>query len=102
MGESPGMGLNLVLVPIRREKTPGLDGETVRQPNRLDGALFDADAAVVRRDRPDQGAAEVVVDIRRERQLGFADAEATRRRSDVGHRRYQAVDAVAGRVTPHV
>src|SRR5260221_322737 len=102
IGEVPGMCVNLVLIAQRREKAPGLDGETVREPDRLDVAFLDADAVVVRRDRPNQGAAEVVVDIRRERQFGFAETEAARRWSDIGHRRYQTVNAVGGRVAPEV
>src|SRR5882672_1552533 len=70
IGEVPGMRVDLVLIAQRREKALGLDGEPVRQADGLDVALFDADRVVVRRDRPDQGAAEVVVDIRHERQLG--------------------------------
>src|SRR5262249_41337985 len=49
-------------------------------------------------DRGDQVAAEQMVDVGREAELGFAEAEAARRRRNVAHRRHETVDAIARRV----
>ena len=60
--EIPCVGVCLVQVADAREEPPGLDAESLRQAERLQVRLLDADAAF-RRDRRDQRAAEQMIDI---------------------------------------
>src|ERR1019366_10024046 len=97
VGEIPGMGVDFILIANARKKPPRLQREAVGQAERLDIGLLHA-YAVVRLQRCDQGAAEVVVHVRRQRDLGFAQAEATFARGNIAQGRDKAGDLIARRV----
>ena len=81
--EIPGVGVLLVQVADAGEEASGLERHAVAQRGGLDEGFLDRDA-VVRRQRDVGGAAKPRIDVRREAELRFGEAEAARARSDLG------------------
>src|SRR3954469_23376709 len=79
--EVPRMLVNLVLVADARQKAPAFQGKAARERERLEERLLDFER-VLRRERRGKLAAEIRVDIRRDEELRFAEAEAASRRPD--------------------
>src|SRR6185436_6087584 len=69
--EIPGVLMDRVLVADRREEAPALEREAAAELQRLEKSLLDLDF-VFRRQRGDQLAAKVRIDIRGDDELGLA------------------------------
>ena len=91
--EVPGVGVLVVEVADRRQEASAGDREAVRQSRRAEVGLFHL-GLVFGRDGEGQAPGEVGVDVRRERELRFAEAEAATARPELFAAGNEALDAV--------
>src|SRR5438034_5981324 len=78
--EIPGVLMDLVLVADAGKEAPALQREAAPERERLEERLLDLER-VFGRERSDYLPAEIRIDVRADDELGFAEAEAARRRA---------------------
>src|SRR6185503_8590240 len=76
--EIPGVLVDRVLIADRRKKAAAFQRQAAAELQRLEERLLDLDG-VLRRQRGDELAAEIRVDVGRDHELRLADAEAAAR-----------------------
>ena len=84
--EIPRVLVHVIEIPDARQEPAELWGDAVRRGGVQPVRFLDLDR-ILGRKREGEIAVELVVDVRRQRELGFGDAEAALRRRDVAARR---------------
>ena len=99
--EIPRVCVDLVEIANSREEAPALDDEALRQRDRPEVRLLDADF-VVTVDRGREVAEEIRIDVGGEREFGFAEIEVALPGTDFSPAGRNPGDVVIGRVLRQV